>query len=144
MDFHTRFHFDHYEFSGQWHGQYRGYKHGRVHDFQSSHEHLIDVALALELSLASTWICSALWITVSILMVLLKKRQKYLQKRELAESIEDAAIFASSRQLDPTQNIMMNPIDQVRKTWTWFLIEHFLFYCLFPFMFMHQLFCVFR
>ena len=56
VDFHTRFHFDHYEFSGQWHGQYRGYKHGRVHDFKSSHEHLIDVALALELSLASCWI----------------------------------------------------------------------------------------
>ena len=31
-----------------------------------------------------------------------------------------------------------------KKTWTWFLMEHFLFYCLFPFMFMHQLFCVFR
>ena len=31
VDFHNRFHFDHYEFSGQWHGQYRGYQHGRVH-----------------------------------------------------------------------------------------------------------------
>ena len=49
VDFHTRFHFDHYEHSGQWHGQYRGYKHGRVHDFTSDHEHLIHVALALEL-----------------------------------------------------------------------------------------------
>ena len=46
-------------------------------------------------------------------MVLLKRRQKYLQKRELAESIEDAKIFASSRQLDPSQNIMMRPLDQV-------------------------------
>ena len=25
------FNYDHYESSGQWHGQYRGYKHGRVH-----------------------------------------------------------------------------------------------------------------
>ena len=56
MDFHTRFHFDHYEFSGQWHGQYRGYKHGRVHEVTSDHEHLIDVALALELSLAGSWL----------------------------------------------------------------------------------------
>ena len=115
QDFHTRFHFDHYEHSGQWHGQYRGYKHGRVHDFQSSHEHLLDVALAMELSLASTWISSAMWFALTTLMILLKRRQKFLQKRELAESIEDAAIFASSRQLDPTQNIMMKPIDQVHK-----------------------------
>ena len=56
VDFHTRFHFDHYEYSGQWHGQYRGYKHGRVHEVTSDHEHLIDVALALELSLAGSWI----------------------------------------------------------------------------------------
>ena len=48
------------------------------------------------------------------LMILLKRRQKALQRRELAESIEDAKIFASSRQLDPTQNIMMQPLDQVR------------------------------
>ena len=135
VDFHTRFHFDHYEFSGQWHGQYRGYKHGRVHDFHSSHEHLIDVALALELSLAATWICSVLWITLTILMISLKRRQKFLQKRELAESIEDAAIFASARQLDPTQNIMMKPIDQVFikmspfcKT-SLFLIDHVFIVC---------------
>ena len=56
VDFHTRFHFDHYEYSGQWHGQYRGYKHGRVHEVTSDHEHLIDVALALELSLAGSCI----------------------------------------------------------------------------------------
>ena len=58
VDFHTRFHFDHYEFSGQWHGQYRGYKHGRVHEVTTDHEHLIDVALSLELSLAGCWISS--------------------------------------------------------------------------------------
>ena len=46
-------------------------------------------------------------------MILLKRRQKTLQRRELAESIEDAKIFASSRQLDHTQNIMMQPLDQV-------------------------------
>jgi hypothetical protein len=46
-------------------------------------------------------------------MVLLKRRQSSLQKRELAESMEDARIFASAMQLDPSQNIMMKPIDQV-------------------------------
>jgi len=116
VDFHTRFHFDHYEFSGQWHGQYRGYKHGRVHEVTSDHEHLIDVALALELSLAGSWISAVLWVSIITLMILLKKRQKTLQRRELAESIEDAKIFASSRQLDPTQNIMMQPLDQMSMT----------------------------
>jgi len=116
VDFHTRFHFDHYEFSGQWHGQYRGYKHGRVHEVTSDHEHLIDVALALELSLAGSWISAVLWVSIVTLMILLKRRQKTLQRRELAESIEDAKIFASSRQLDPTQNIMMQPLDQMSMT----------------------------
>jgi len=116
VDFHTRFHFDHYEFSGQWHGQYRGYKHGRVHEVTSDHEHLIDVALALELSLAGSWISAVLWVSIVTLMILLKRRQKTLQRRELAESIEDAKIFASSRQLDHTQNIMMQPLDQMSMT----------------------------
>ena len=50
-------------------------------------------------------------------MILLRKRQKHLQARELAESIEDAKIFANSRQLDHTQNIMMKPIsDQMSVT----------------------------
>merc|ERR1712008_449580 len=99
-----------------WHGQYRGYKHGRVHEVTSDHEHLIDVALALELSLAGSWISAVLWVLIFTLMILLKKRQKTLQRRELAESIEDAKIFASSRQLDPTQNIMMQPLDQMSMT----------------------------
>jgi len=116
VDFHTRFHFDHYEFSGQWHGQYRGYKHGRVHEATSDHEHLIDVALALELSLAGSWISAVLWVSIVTLMISLKRRQKTLQRRELAESIEDAKIFASSRQLDHTQNIMMQPLDQMSMT----------------------------
>ena len=145
QDFHTRFHFDHYEHSGQWHGQYRGYKHGRVHDFHSSHEHLLDVALAMELSLASTWICSAMWFALTTLMILLKRRQKFLQKRELAESIEDAAIFASSRQLDPTQNIMMKPIDQVHKILflktSLLLIDHVFLLLSVSSVFMHHLCC---
>merc|ERR1712051_331343 len=112
----SRFHFDHYEYSGQWHGQYRGYKHGRVHEVTSDHEHLIDVALALELSLAGSWISAVLWVSIVTLMILLKRRQKTLRRRELAESIEDAKIFASSRQLDHTQNIMMQPLDQMSMT----------------------------
>ena len=55
-----------------------------------------------------------LWVSIVTLMISLKRRQKTLQRRELAESIEDAKIFASSRQLDHTQNIMMQPLDQVR------------------------------
>ena len=113
-----------------------GYKHGRVLEATSDHEHLIDVALALELSPGTTATTAhpgttaqctilelfyiffvklqVLWVSIVTLMILLKRRQKSLQRRELAESIEDAKIFASSRQLDHTQNIMMQPLDQVR------------------------------
>ena len=52
QDFHTRFHYDHLEYSGQWHGQYRGYKHGRIHTTSNSHDHAIGVAEALEISMA--------------------------------------------------------------------------------------------
>merc|ERR1712008_173538 len=65
---------------------------------------------------AGSWISAVLWVSIITLMILLKKRQKTLQRRELAESIEDAKIFASSRQLDPTQNIMMQPLDQMSMT----------------------------
>ena len=58
QDFHTRFHYDHLEYSGQWHGQYRGYKHGRVHSVSSDHEHAIGVAEALEICMACSWIAS--------------------------------------------------------------------------------------
>lgn len=57
-DFHARFHFDHYEYSGQWHGQHRGYKHGRVHKYETKHEHAIGVALALEMALGGTWVAA--------------------------------------------------------------------------------------
>ncbi len=56
MDFHSRFHFDHYEYSGQWHGQYRGYHHGRVHKYNTKHRHVIGVATALEMSIAGATI----------------------------------------------------------------------------------------
>ena len=61
QDFHTRFHYDHLEYSGQWHGQYRGYKHGRVHSVTSDHEHAIGVAEALEICMACSWIASVSW-----------------------------------------------------------------------------------
>ena len=57
-DFHMRFHYDHLEYSGQWHGQYRGYKHGRVHSTENDHEHVIGVAEALEICMAGAWISS--------------------------------------------------------------------------------------
>jgi hypothetical protein len=52
----SRFHYDHYEYSGRWHGQYRGYKHGRVHKYETDHEHLINVAVALEMALGAAWV----------------------------------------------------------------------------------------
>lgn len=58
VDFHSRFHFDHYEYSGQWHGQYRGYQHGRVHQYNTKHEHMIEVATALEMAIAGACISS--------------------------------------------------------------------------------------
>ena len=58
QDFHTRFHYDHLEYSGQWHGQYRGYKHGRVHSTTNDHEHAIGVAEALEICMSCAWITS--------------------------------------------------------------------------------------
>ena len=41
----------------------------------------------------------ALWIAIMSLLIHLRKRAKSEQKRELAESLEDARIFASSRQI---------------------------------------------
>ena len=74
-----------------------------------------------------------MWVVLTVLMVLLKRRSTALQKRELAESIEDARIFASSRQLDPTQNIMMKPIDQVSSgQFCDNCTVQIMFYCLFP------------
>ena len=58
VDFHARFHYDHYEYSGRWHGQYRGYKHGRVHKVVKDHKHIIDVAVALEMGLGATFVCA--------------------------------------------------------------------------------------
>ena len=98
-DFHTRFHFDHYEFKGLWRGQYRGYEHGKVHHFDTKHHHIIGVALALELSLSGAWLSAILWVVVLSLMIHLRRRAKSLQKRELAESIEDARIFASAQRV---------------------------------------------
>ena len=58
VDFHARFHYDHYEYSGRWHGQYRGWKHGRVHKTVKDHTHIMDVAVALEMGLGATCVCA--------------------------------------------------------------------------------------
>ena len=72
QDFHIRFHYDHYEHSGQWHGQYRGYKHGRVHENINDHDHVIHVADALEICMAFTWmasVCSQVYQNICTLSV---------------------------------------------------------------------------
>ena len=78
---------------------YRGYEHGKTHHFESKHDHFMDTALALELCLSGAWLCTLFWAMVLGLMIYLRMRAKQLQKRELAESVEDARIFASSNRI---------------------------------------------
>ena len=47
------------------------------------------------------------------MMIYLRLIQKRRQNRELAESMEDARIFAESREIMNPHNMMMKPIDQV-------------------------------
>jgi len=94
-DFHTRFHFDHYELSGSWHGQYTAYRHGRPHVWTGTHKHLLDIPTGVELSLASCWISSLVWLIITILLIQHRKSVKASNRAEIAESIEDAKIWAS-------------------------------------------------
>ena len=68
-----------------------------------------------------------IWIAITIILIHLRQKAKKSEKRELAESLEDARIFASSRHIMdggfphpgtmPLNNIKngMTPNDQVRK-----------------------------
>jgi len=94
-DFHTRFHHDHVQLAGDWRGSYRANRHGRPYIWTGSHEHLLDVPTGLELSLASCWISSLIWIIVTVLLILHRRRIKRRQREEIAESLEDAKIWAS-------------------------------------------------
>lgn len=94
-DFHTRFHSDHYELSGQWHGQYTAYRHGRPHVWTGSHKHLMDIPTGLELSLASCWISSLVWVIITVLLILHRRSVKGKNRADIAESMEDARIWAS-------------------------------------------------
>ena len=118
VDFHARFHYDHYEYSGRWHGQYRGYKHGRVHQYENKHTHIIGVALALEMGLGASWVSAAFWAVLLSMMIYLRLIQKRRQNRELQESVEDAMIFASSRDAMDPHNMqqVMSPVDQMSMT----------------------------
>ncbi|CAB4061436.1 unnamed protein product [Lepeophtheirus salmonis] len=69
-DFHNRFHHDHYEYSGMFYGQNRGYKHGRVHNVVQDHEHLLPLQIALEGSLAASFFSWFIWLIISIFMFL--------------------------------------------------------------------------
>jgi len=94
-DFHARFHFDHYELSGSWHGQYTAYRHGRPHVWSGTHKHLLDIPTGLELSLASCWISSLVWVIITLLLILHRRNVKSRNREQIAESIEDARIWAS-------------------------------------------------
>jgi len=94
-DMHTRFRFDHYELSGSWHGQYTAYRHGRPHVWTGGHDHWIDLALGLELSLACSLICSILWIAITWILALHRRSVKARNRLHVAESIEDQKIWAA-------------------------------------------------
>ena len=95
-DYHTRFHFDHAELSGQWHGPYTAYRHGRPQTWTgSANKQLIDVATALEMCIGCTTIGTIIWGAITLLLLTHRKSVKVKQKKEIAESIEDARIWAS-------------------------------------------------
>jgi hypothetical protein len=48
------------------------------------------------------------------MMIYLRLIQKRRQNRELAHSLEDARIFAASRETVDPQSMMMRPVDQGR------------------------------
>ena len=65
-----RFHFDHYELSGQWLGQYTANRHGRPKTWTGSHEHLLDIATGLEMCLGCSWLGAILWAAITTVLIL--------------------------------------------------------------------------
>ena len=67
------------------------------------------------MKLISLFPLQLLWIILLSMMIYLRLIQKRRQNRELAESMEDARIFAASREvMDPhNMQMQMRPIDQV-------------------------------
>ena len=61
----------------------------------------------------SSFTLQLLWVILLSMMIYLRLIQKRRQNRELAESMEDARIFAASREVMDPHNMMMKPIDQV-------------------------------
>jgi len=94
-DLHTRLHHDHYELAGSWHGQYTAYRHGRPHVWTGDHEHGIELALGIELSVASSLISAVMWIAITWILILHRKSVKARNRLTVAESIEDAKIWAA-------------------------------------------------
>ena len=91
-----RFHFDHYELSGEWLGQYTTFRHGTPKTYSgNNHEHLLDMATGLEMCLGCSFIGSTLWAAITVLLILHRKNIKSRVKKDIAESIEDARIWAS-------------------------------------------------
>ena len=86
-----RFHFDHYELSGQWLGQYTAnrwvrviihpfvhddmmtsslVRHGRPKTWTGSHEHLLGIATGLEMCLGCSWLGAILWAAITTVLIL--------------------------------------------------------------------------
>ena len=70
-DYQARFQFDHYELSGQWHGQYTNYQHGRPSTWTSGfNKQLISIATALEMCIGCSVSASVVWAVITILLLL--------------------------------------------------------------------------
>jgi len=94
-DYHTRFHFDHYELSGQWLGQYTANRHGRPKTYTGSHEHLLGIATGLEMCLGCSWLGAILWATITTILILHRRSVKARARTDVGESLEDARIWAT-------------------------------------------------
>ncbi len=89
-----------------------------MHQYENKHTHIIGVALALEMGLGASWVSAAFWAVLLSMMIYLRLIQKRRQNRELQESVEDAMIFASSRDAMDPHNMqqVMSPVDQMSMT----------------------------
>ena len=80
------------------------FRHGRPKTWTGSVDPLMPIALGLEMSLGCSFLGSVVWATITILLVLHRRSIKIRSKKEIAESIEDARIWASDMSAAPVNN----------------------------------------